>query len=94
MTSVNFQSFRPAINRITHSINRIFSGVLYYLDSHFTFLSILVISLIETILIFVTGYICRYSKYDFWRWKSRALFRSIRLCIILFLIKGVLQIIK
>lgn len=93
MASVNFQSFRPAINRIAHSINTIFSGVLYYLDSHFTFLSILIISVIGTILIFVTGFICRYSKYDF-RWKSRALFRSIRLCIILFLIKGVLQIIK
>ena len=55
---------------------------------------ILLIGIIGTILFFITGYLCRYRKYDFWRWKRRALFRSILLCLSLILLKGVLQIIK
>lgn len=66
--------------------------VLYYIDNHFTNLVILLVVSIGTILFFICGYIFRYNKYDFWRWKARAVIRSIRLFVFLFLLKGVIKV--
>lgn len=91
LTSVNMHT---VINKMLFSVKRIFTGVLYFIDSHFTYLSILLIGIIGSIIFFSVGYMCRYNKYDFWRWKSRALFRSIRLCLILVSLKGAIQVLK
>lgn len=91
ITSLNIQNLT---NKILRSANRVFSEALYFFDSHFTYLSILLIGIIGTVMFFLAGYLCRYNKYDFWRWKHRALFKSIRLCLILILIKGAIQFFK
>ena len=83
-----------SVNKIFHSVVRILAESFYFLDSHFTYLSILLIGIIGSILFFITGYLCRYNKHDLWKWKGRALFKSIKFCLILILLKGVFQIIK
>ena len=65
--------------------------VLYFIDSHFTYLLILLVVSIGTILFFICGYMFRYNKYDFWRWKTKAAIRSIRLFVFLFILKGVIK---
>lgn len=91
ITSLNIQNLT---NKFLRSVNRIFLEALYFFDSHFTYLSILLIGIIGTIIFFISSYLCRYRKYDFWRWKSRALFKSISFWLILILIKGAIQILK
>ncbi len=94
LTSGNIQYLHNFIFQLKHSINRIFSEAHYFFNSHFTYLSILVIGSIGTILFFLLEYFWRYNKPDFWRWKNRAIFKSIRLVLTLILLKGVMKIIK
>lgn len=93
-TSRSTRFIQTLINRLTRSVNKIFSEALYLFDTHFTYLSILVIGSIRAILFFLLEYLWRYNKQDYWRWKNRALFKSIRLALVLILLKGVMQIIK
>lgn len=68
------------------------SGLLYFCDSHFTYLSILLFCVTGGALIFLACYLGRYGRYDWWNWKGRALGKSMRLCLLLLLLKKILEI--
>lgn len=80
--------------KVLLSIAKTAAGFLWFFDSHFTYLAILLLVALGTAMNFLLGYLCRYSKYDWWEWKGRATFKSIRLCVSLLLLKGVLQILR
>lgn len=68
------------------------AGLLYFCDSHFTYLAISLFCATGSALIFLTCYLGRYGKYDWWNWKGRALGKSIRLCLLLLLLKKILEV--
>lgn len=68
------------------------AGLLYFCDSHFTYLAILLFCVTGGTLIFLACYLERYGRYDWWNWKGRALGKSIRLCLLLLLLKKILEI--
>lgn len=68
------------------------AGLLYFFDSHFTYLAILLFCVTGGALIFLTCYLGRYGRYDWWNWKGRALGKSIRLCLLLLLLKKILEV--
>lgn len=76
------------INNITNSISKMIFNFIYFLDNKFTNLVIFLITIIGAIIFFLSEYLCC-NKYT---WKKRVLIKTIRLCIFLFLLKGVIQI--
>lgn len=80
-----------SLRTIANLVLRKIIGSIYFLDSHFTYLAILLITVIGTVIFFLFGYIGRYNRYDYWKWKTRALYKSIRLSIFLILLKGALK---
>lgn len=60
---------------------------LRFVKSHFTWLSVLVIGLISVIIIFVAGYFNRYVRFDWWNWKQRALYKSIKTILFIIVLK-------
>ncbi|MBC6713576.1 hypothetical protein [Treponema sp. Marseille-Q3903] len=85
--------FSPALRKLSGSVERIIYGCLYFLDNHFTWLSVLVLAITGTALYYIFGYMFRYSRPDWWNWKRKAFFKSILLLAFLIMIKGVFQIV-
>ena len=85
------QNLNPALRKVSFALKRIIYGFLYFIDSHFTWLSIILLVLAGTVLNFILSYIFRYSRYEYW--KDRALVNSIMFGFFLIALKGVLQII-
>lgn len=78
------------VNKATRlGVKKIIESI-YIFDSRFTYLFILLITIISTIMFFLFEYLNRYNKYDYWKWKTRALFKSIKLSIFLILLKVVI----
>jgi hypothetical protein len=86
--------FKTVIGKIANEAIKNFTGYLYFFDSHFTYLAILGMTIIGAAVYFTFGYLWRYKKYDWWRWKARALFKTVRLFVWLLIIKGVLKVLK
>lgn len=63
---------------------------LYFLEKHYTPLAILILIICGSVLFFITSYLSRYSKWDYWRWKSRAIKKTLVFTIILVAIKIIL----
>jgi|GEM_PF-1647061 len=90
--SALLRNFRPAIRKLAGGIERAMAGVLYFCDSNFTYLAILLFCTMGSALIFLTCYLGRYGKYDWWNWKRRAVLKSAKFCLLLLLLKKILEI--
>ena len=60
---------------------------LCFTSSHFTFLAVIIFIITGGLIIFVTSYIVRYDRYDYWHWKQRALSKILKYCLIILLLK-------
>lgn len=91
-----YAAFRlsPLFRKISFFLNRRAAWLLHFLDKRYTMLSIVVIGTAGTLFYFLCQSLLRYNYFDWWRWKERALWSSIKLWVLLFLIKGGLQILK
>lgn len=79
--------FKPVLDMIPRKL----AGLLYFCNGHFTYLAMSLFCAAGGALIFLICYLARYGKYDWWNWKGRAWFRSIRLCLLLLLLKKILE---
>ena len=78
------------LNKISAEIKYLSQRMLFFLARHYTALSMVVIFISGTIFFFTTEYLFRYSKWNWWNWKTRAIKKTIYLFIILVLIKIIL----
>lgn len=80
-----YRSIAPYLNRVLRLIDRKVSWVIWFLKSHYTWLSVIVFVVAGCIFIFLKAWFCRYDWFDWWRWKGRALrkciFFSLTLCV-------------
>lgn len=60
--------FRKEIQRILHFIK----GLVCDFSSHYTWLSVIVIGIVGSVLLFVLCYLSRYQNFEWWKWKGRA----------------------
>ena len=84
---MNNTAFFQFLAPITHFITRKMAVFLSFLHKHYTPLAILVLAVSATIFFFVTGYLFRYSHWNYWLWKNRAAAKSIYFGILLIVIK-------
>ena len=77
-----FQDILSELLPVFRKVERIMSQKagwgIWFIKSHYTWLSFLLLLIAGGILIFTVSWICRYDKFDWWRWKRRAVFRFIR----------------
>lgn len=81
-------------NGVTFLINKILGKVAQYiskLNYFITPLSILLFCIIICIFIFITEYILRYNRYNYWDWKKYALLRFSKAVISVLLFKLILN---
>ena len=71
------------LDGIGRRINNLFS----WINSYYTPLSVIAISIVGGILIIVSCYITRYSFYNYWNWKQRAFKKIIFFIVTLVLIR-------
>ena len=72
------RELEPVLHKTERILNQKVGWFLWFVKSHYTWLSILVFMILGGIFIFTVSWICRYDRYDWWRWKRRAVFRFIR----------------
>ena len=81
--------------KLLHYAERELKVILYFLSKRYTWLSVLVFGILGFILIWIFCYINRYSHYDWWKWKGRAVRKIILFIFTLtaakMLLQGVLQ---
>lgn len=82
------------LKKISRFLNGKAAGIVYYLDLRYTSLAVLVLGIAGTAIIFISGSLNRYAKFDWWNWKRRAAWSSARLWVLLLLTKGGLKILK
>ncbi len=63
---------------------------LFFMAKRYTLLSVIVLFICGTLFFFVTEYVFRYSNWDHWNWKKRAVKKTISFFLILILIKLIL----
>lgn len=68
----------PAFSKIENILSQKISWLIWFVKSHYTWLSVLVLLIMGGIFIFTVSWICRYDRWDFWRWKRRAVFSFVR----------------
>ena len=76
---------------IIRILNARLAHILHFLNLHFTPLSLLVFIAAGSVLIFITSYVFRYSHYDYWNWRNRAVSKAFCLCLTLIAIKITLR---
>ena len=76
---------------IIRILNARLAHILHFLNLHFTPLALLVFITAGSVLILITSYIFRYSRYDYWTWKNRAVSKAFCWCITLMAIKITLR---
>lgn len=76
---------------IIRILNARLAHILHFLNLHFTPLALLVFIIAGSVLIFITSYIFRYSHYDYWTWRRRAVSKVFCWCITLMAIKITLR---
>lgn len=72
------REFEPVLHKTERFLNQKVGWFLWFIKSHYTWLGILVLMILGGIFIFTVSWIFRYDRYDWWRWKRRAVFRFIR----------------
>jgi len=80
---VIFQLIKP----VTRFIEKKMTNFLLYLNKNYTPVAVIVLIICSTIFFFVTNYIFRYSHWNYWLWKSRAMTSSIYFALVLIAIK-------
>lgn len=65
--------------------------ILHFLNLRFTPLALLVFIAAGSVLIFITSYVFRYSNYDYWNWRKRAVSKAFCWCLTLIAIKITLR---
>lgn len=80
----------PIVNRLLWMIQREVSLILYPIAKAYTPLALLVFFIIGNFFIFVLAYWGRYDRFDFWRWRVRAISSMVRWTMILVISKIVL----
>jgi len=77
-----FQGILSELLPVFRKVERIMSQKkgwgIWFIKSHYTWLSFLLLLMAGGILIFTVNWLCRYDRFDWWRWKRRAVFRFIR----------------
>ena len=76
---------------IIRILNARLAYILHFLNTHFTPLALLVFIISGTVLILITSYIFRYSHYDYWIWRKRAVSKAFCWCVTLMAIKIILR---
>ena len=76
---------------IIRILNARLAHILHFLNLHFTPLALLVFIAAGSVLIFITSYVFRYSNYDYWNWRKRAVSKAFCWCITLMAIKITLR---
>lgn len=76
---------------IIRILNARLAYILHFLNLRFTPLALLVFITAGSVLIFITSYIFRYSHYDYWTWRRRAVSKAFYWCITLMAIKITLR---
>lgn len=76
---------------IIRILNARLTNILHFLNLHFTPLALLVFITAGSVLIFITSYVFRYSHYDYWNWRKRAVSKAFCWCITLIAIKITLR---
>lgn len=76
---------------ITRILNARLAHILHFLNLHFTPLALLVFITAGSVLIIIASYVFRYSHYDYWGWKNRAVSKAFCWCITLIAIKITLR---
>ena len=72
------KELEPVLHKTERILNQKARWFLWFVKSHYTWLGILILMVLGGIFIFTVSWICRYDRYDWWRWKRRAVFRFIR----------------
>ena len=68
----------PVFRKVERIMSQKIGWGIWFIKSHYTWLSFLLLLIAGGILIFTVSWICRYDKFDWWRWKRRAVFKFIR----------------
>ncbi len=66
----------------------------FFLDKFYTPLAVVMLAIIGSALIFITTYLSRYSRWNYWMWRRHALTRAIYFVSLLIIIKFILGAIK
>ena len=72
-------------------LNTRLAYILHFLNLHFTPLALLVFITAGSVLIFIMSYVFRYSNYDYWNWRKRAVSKAFCWCLTLMAIKITLR---
>lgn len=65
-----------------------------FLDRFYTPLAVVVLAILGSAVIFITTYLSRYSRWNYWMWRSRALTKAVYFVALLIIIKFTLGVIK
>ena len=68
----------PVFGKFKRILSQRVGWGIWFIKSHYTWLSLLVLLILGGICIFTVSWISRYDRFDWWRWKRRAVFRFIR----------------
>ena len=77
------KTLKPFLRKAERAIGQRLSYVLWFCKAHYTWLCVLVLAVLGGVLIFTLSWFCRYDRFDWWRWKSRACFRFVRFALTL-----------
>lgn len=81
----------PLVNKVIRSIMREIARIAYPLNKCYTPLAILLLFICGSIAIYAWAYIFKYNRYDFWLWKTRAIFKIITYTLFLVITKIILM---
>lgn len=76
---------------IIRILNERLAYILHFLNLHFTPLALLLFITAGSVLIFIMSYVFRYSHYDYWNWRNRAVSKVFCWCFTLIAIKITLR---
>ena len=79
------------LTSLAHLLDRRLAGFLRFVDVRFTPLAMLVLIIAGSAVIWITAYLFRYSRWDYWHWKTHAVSKTMALCVILICTKVILR---
>ncbi|MCF0241821.1 MAG: hypothetical protein HUK25_04240 [Treponema sp.] len=71
------RGIKPYLSKVERYVTHRLGYMYHFLQVHYTWLGFVVLILVGGGLIFFTSWLSRYSFFDWWRWKSRAVRRLI-----------------
>ena len=72
-----FRQVSPYLKKTERVVIQEIGRIIWFIKGHYTWLSVLVLGILGGIWVFWFGWICRYSRYDWWRWKKRAVIKFV-----------------